>query len=102
MTGSQTHRKIVALLAADVVGYSRLAGTDEDRTLARLRALRSDLIETFATVSARSGLMHRSNSATLFDHLFGLNQQVCWNGDAQCLRGLEVDHQFELRRLLNR
>ncbi len=30
-------RKLVAILAADVVGYSRLAGTDEDRTLARLR-----------------------------------------------------------------
>jgi adenylate cyclase len=38
-------RKIAAILAADVVGYSRLAGTDEDRTLARLRALRSDLID---------------------------------------------------------
>ena len=30
-------RKIAAILVADVVGYSRLAGTDEDRTLARLR-----------------------------------------------------------------
>jgi adenylate cyclase len=38
-------RKIAAILAADVVGYSRLAGADEDRTLARLRALRSDLID---------------------------------------------------------
>jgi TolB-like protein/class 3 adenylate cyclase len=38
-------RKIAAILVADVVGYSRLASTDEERTLARLRALRSDLIE---------------------------------------------------------
>jgi adenylate cyclase len=38
-------RKIVAILVADVVGYSRLAGADEERTLARLRALRSDLID---------------------------------------------------------
>ena len=38
-------RKLAAILVADVVGYSRLAGTDEDRTLARLRALRSDLID---------------------------------------------------------
>jgi len=38
-------RKLAAILAADVVGYSRLAGADEDRTLARLRALRSDLID---------------------------------------------------------
>ncbi len=38
-------RKLTAILAADVVGYSRLAGADEDRTLARLRALRSDLVD---------------------------------------------------------
>jgi TolB-like protein/class 3 adenylate cyclase len=38
-------RKLVAILVADIVGYSRLAGADEDRTLARLRALRSDLID---------------------------------------------------------
>jgi class 3 adenylate cyclase len=34
-------RKLAAILAADVVGYSRLAGSDEDRTLARLEAARS-------------------------------------------------------------
>ena len=32
---SQT-RKLAAILVADVVGYSRLAGSDEDRTIARL------------------------------------------------------------------
>jgi hypothetical protein len=34
-------RKIAAILVADVVGYSRLADADEERTLARLRALRT-------------------------------------------------------------
>jgi adenylate cyclase len=38
-------RKLAAILVADVVGYGRLAGADEDRTLARLRGLRSDLID---------------------------------------------------------
>jgi adenylate cyclase len=38
-------RKLAAILAADVVGFSRMTGADEDRTLARLRALRSDLID---------------------------------------------------------
>jgi adenylate cyclase len=37
-------RKLAAILVADVVGYSRLAGADEDRALARLRAIRSDLM----------------------------------------------------------
>jgi adenylate cyclase len=38
-------RKLTAILVSDVVGYSRLAGGDEDRILARLRTLRSDLID---------------------------------------------------------
>src|SRR6478736_9500466 len=38
-------RKIAAILVADVVGYNRLAAVDEDRTLARLRGLRTDLID---------------------------------------------------------
>ena len=38
-------RKLAAILAADVAGYSKLTGTDEERTLARLRALRSDLFD---------------------------------------------------------
>src|SRR5271167_1904390 len=46
-------RKLAAILAADVVGFSRLTGADEDRTLARLRALRSDLIDP--TISVHKG-----------------------------------------------
>ena len=46
-------RKIAAILVSDVVGYSRLAGADEDRILARLRALRSDLIDP--TISVHHG-----------------------------------------------
>ena len=38
-------RKLAAILVADVVGYSRLAGADEERTLARLRGLQSDLFD---------------------------------------------------------
>src|SRR5690349_20741037 len=46
-------RKLAAILAADVVGFSRLAGADEDRTLARLRALRSDVIDP--TIAVHNG-----------------------------------------------
>ena len=48
-------RKLAAVLAADVVGFSRMAGADEDRTLARLRALRSDLIDP--TIAVHNGRM---------------------------------------------
>jgi adenylate cyclase len=47
------NRKIAAILTADIVGFSRLAGADEDRTLARLRALRSDLIDP--TIAVHNG-----------------------------------------------
>src|SRR6266851_4842158 len=46
-------RKIAAILCSDVVGYSRLAGADEDRILARLRTLRSDLIDP--TIAVHKG-----------------------------------------------
>src|SRR6202795_2069947 len=46
-------RKIAAILAADVVGFSRMASADEDRTLARLRALRVDLIDP--TIAGQNG-----------------------------------------------
>ncbi len=38
-------RRLAAILAADVVGYSRLMGVDEAGTLAPLKALRKDLFE---------------------------------------------------------
>jgi adenylate cyclase len=43
-------QKLAAILAADVVGYSRLAGADDDRTLTHPRALRSDLIDPTVAV----------------------------------------------------
>jgi hypothetical protein len=46
-------RKLAAILCSDVVGYSRLAGADEDRILARLRALRSDVIDP--TIAVHNG-----------------------------------------------
>jgi adenylate cyclase len=47
-------RKIAAILVADVVGYSRLGGADEDRIHARLRTLRGDLIDP--TIAVHHGL----------------------------------------------
>jgi hypothetical protein len=38
-------QKLAAILVADIFGYSRLAGADEDRILAPLRTLRSDVIQ---------------------------------------------------------
>jgi class 3 adenylate cyclase len=41
----RVERKLAAILAADVAGYSRLMGSDEEGTLARLKALRRELAD---------------------------------------------------------
>ena len=46
-------RKLAAILAADVVGFSRMTRADEDGTLARLRTLRIELVDP--TLSANKG-----------------------------------------------
>jgi hypothetical protein len=56
-------RKLAAILVSDVVGYSRLAGADEDRILARLRTLRSDLIDPTIAGSIRSPRSARSRAS---------------------------------------
>jgi adenylate cyclase len=40
-----TTRRLAAILAADVAGYSRMIGTDEEGTLNRLRSIRAELID---------------------------------------------------------
>jgi TolB-like protein/class 3 adenylate cyclase len=45
LSGERVERRLAAILAADVVGYSRLMGQDEAGTLARLRTHRDDLID---------------------------------------------------------
>ena len=60
------NRKIAAILVSDVVGYSRLTGTDEDRILARLRTLRSDLIDP--TIAVHNGrVVKRTGDGSLVE-----------------------------------
>src|ERR1700729_169141 len=59
-------RKIAAILVADIVGYSRLTGVDEDRSLARLRGLRSDLIDP--AIDAHHGrIVKRTGDGSLIE-----------------------------------
>ena len=62
-------RKLAAILAADVVGFSRLTGADEDRTLARLRALRSDLDQSTTGASSSVPATGRSSSSAAWSTL---------------------------------
>src|SRR5512133_1468077 len=45
MTEARVQRRLAAILAADVAGYSRLMGADEEGTLAALKELRRELAD---------------------------------------------------------
>jgi class 3 adenylate cyclase len=53
LNGERVHRRLAAILAADVAGYSRLMGADEEGTLAQLKAIRKTLVDP--TVAAHRG-----------------------------------------------
>src|SRR5215210_7640466 len=94
------NRKLAAILAADVVGYSRLAGSDEDRTLARLRALRSDLIDP--TISVHHGrVVKRTGDGVLVEFRSVVDAVRCaveiQDGMIQRNAGLLEDRRMDFR-----
>jgi hypothetical protein len=63
-------RRLAAILAADVAGYSRLMEADEEGTLARLRGLRRDLIDPKIALwkgRIEKGSRSRTWSCTVFE-----------------------------------
>jgi adenylate cyclase len=58
VSGSRVEHRFAVVMCADVVGYSRLMGIDEEGTLARLSAVRRDLVDP--TIAAHRGRIVRS------------------------------------------
>jgi adenylate cyclase len=93
-------RKLAAILAADVVGFSRLTGADEDRTLARLRALRSDLIDP--TIAVHNGrVVKRTGDGALVEFRSVVDAVRCaievQNAMIERNAGVPADRQIEFR-----
>jgi TolB-like protein/class 3 adenylate cyclase len=93
-------RKIAAILVADVVGYSRLAGADEDRTLSRLRGLRSDLIDP--AIAAHHGrIVKRTGDGSLIEFRSVVDAVRCaievQNGLVERNAGLPPERRIEFR-----
>src|SRR5258708_25219257 len=93
-------RKITAILVADVVGYSGLAGTDEGRTLSRLRGLRSDLIDP--AIDAHHGrIVKRTGDGGLVEFRRVVDAVRCaievQNGMAERNAGLPPERRIEFR-----
>ncbi len=93
-------RKIAAILVADIVGYSRLAGADEERTLARLRGLRSDLIDP--AIDAHHGrIVKRTGDSSLIEFRSVVDAVRCaievQNGLIERNAGLPPERRIEFR-----
>ena len=93
-------RKIAAILVADVVGYSRLAGADEDRTLSRLRGLRSDLIDP--AIAAHHGrVVKRTGDGSLIEFRSVVDAVRCaievQNGMVERNAGVPPERRIEFR-----
>jgi class 3 adenylate cyclase len=93
-------RKLAAILVADIVGYSRLAGADEDRILARLRTLRSDLIDP--TIAVHHGrVVKRTGDGALVEFRSVVDAVRCaveiLGGVAERNAGLPPKRRIEFR-----
>ena len=93
-------RKIAAILVSDIVGYSRLAGADEDRILARLRALRSDLIDP--TIALHHGrIVKRTGDGSIIEFRSVVDAVRCaievQNGMVERNAGLPPERRIEFR-----
>jgi TolB-like protein/class 3 adenylate cyclase len=93
-------RKLTAILVADVVGYSRLAGADEDRTLSRLRGLRSDLIDP--AIAAHHGrVVKRTGDGIITEFRSVVDAVRCslevQNGMVERNAGLPPERRIEFR-----
>ena len=93
-------RKIAAILVADVVGYSRLARADEEGTLARLRTLRSDLIDPAVAVH-RGRIVKRTGDGSLIEFRSVVAAVRCaiemQNGIVERNAGLPPERRIEFR-----
>src|SRR5579864_5112425 len=93
-------RKLAAIVCSDVVGYSRLAGADEDRILARLRTLRSDLIDPTVAVH-RGRFVKRTGDGAIVEFRSVVDAVRCaievQSGLAERNAGLPPEKRIEYR-----
>jgi TolB-like protein len=76
LTGERVERRLAAVLAADVAGYSRLMGVDEEGTLARLKAVRKALVDP-AIASHRGRIVKTTGDGMLVEFASAVDAARC-------------------------
>jgi adenylate cyclase len=100
LTGKRVERRLAAVLAADVAGYSRLMGRDEERTLANLKLFRKTLVDP-AIAAHRGRIVKTTGDGLLVEFPSVVEAAEC---AAEIQRGMAVqncdvprDHRIEFR-----
>ena len=76
MTGERVERRLAAVLAADVAGYSRLMGRDEEHTLANLKSFRKALVDP-AIATHRGRIVKTSGDGMLVEFASAVDAARC-------------------------
>ena len=96
MTGERVERRLAAVLAADVAGYSRLMGADEEGTLARLKAVRTALVDP-AIASHRGRIVKTTGDGMLVEFASVVDAARCAVAIQQEVAKQDVGKSPELR-----
>src|SRR5258705_1606342 len=104
MAEERTQRRLAAILAADVAGYSRLMGADEEGTLARLKAHRGDLLDP--TIDRHRGrIVKTTGDGLLVEFASVVDALRCaveiQSGMAECNAEVPPPRRIELRIGIN-
>ena len=76
MTGERPDRRLAAILAADVAGYSRLMGADEVGTLASLKAVRREIVDP-AIAEHKGRIVKTTGDGMLVEFASAVDAVIC-------------------------
>jgi adenylate cyclase len=76
LAGERVERRLAAVLAADVAGYSRLMGRDEERTLANLKSFRKTLVDP-AIAAHRGRIVKTTGDGMLVEFASAVDAARC-------------------------
>ena len=96
MPGERVERRLAAVLAADVAGYSRLMGRDEERTLANLKSFRKTLVDP-AIAAHRGRIVKTTGDGMLVEFASAVDAARCAVEVQRGMAGQNADVPQDLR-----
>jgi adenylate cyclase len=96
LAGERVERRLAAVLAADVAGYSRLMGRDEERTLANLKSFRKTLVDP-AIAAHRGRIVKTTGDGMLVEFASAVDAARCAVEVQRGMAGQNADVPQDLR-----